>query len=111
MKDTADYSAFAALDLRVGTVLSVEESQARKPTWRLTIDFGPEVGTRVSCGAFRNYSPEQLVGEQVIAIVNLPALKMGPERSEVFVLGVDDGAGGAVRLTVESEVEPGSLVS
>lgn len=111
MKDTADYAAFAALDLRVGTVLAVEESKARKPTWRLTIDFGPEIGTRVSCGAFLNYTVEELVGQQVVAIVNLPTLKMGPERSEVFVLGVDDGAGGAIRISVEAPVAPGSVVS
>lgn len=111
MKDLAEYSAFAALDLRVGTVLAVDESRARKPTWRLTIDFGPEIGSKVSCGAFRNYAPTELVGRQVVAIVNLPTLKMGPERSEVFVLGVDDGTGGAIRITVESEVAPGASVT
>lgn len=110
MKTATPYTAFAALDLRVGTVVAVEESRARKPTWRLTIDFGPEVGTRVSCAALRNYTPAELVGEQVVAVVNLPPLQMGPERSEVFVLGVDDGRGGAIRLTVESAVEPGSVV-
>ena len=111
MKDTADYAAFSALDLRIGTVVSVEESRARKPTWRMTIDFGPEIGTKVSCGAFLNYAVDELVGQQVVAIVNLPTRKMGPERSEVFVLGVDDGAGGAIRLTVESAVPPGAIVS
>ncbi len=111
MKQTADYAAFAALDLRVGTVTAVEESRSRKPTWRLTIDFGEEIGSKVSCGAFRNYAPDELLGEQVIAVVNLPPLRMGPELSEVFVLGVDDGEGGAIRLTVESEVAPGSVVS
>lgn len=111
MKDTADYAAFTALDIRVGTVLEAVVSKARKPTLRLTIDFGEEVGSKVSCGAFCNYSPDDLVGEQVIAIVNLPTLKMGPERSEVFVLGVDDGKGGAIRLTMESPVAPGSVVS
>jgi tRNA-binding protein len=55
---TAEFAAFEALDIRLGRIIKVEEAQTRKPTWRLTIDFGPEVGTKISCGAFRNYTPD-----------------------------------------------------
>ena len=57
MKPTADYSHFDALDIRVGRITKVEDAATKKPTYRLTIDFGDEIGIRVSCGAYRNYAP------------------------------------------------------
>ena len=57
MKPTAGYSHFDALDIRVGRVIEVDDAATRKPTYRMTIDFGPEIGVKVSCGAYRNYAP------------------------------------------------------
>jgi tRNA-binding protein len=110
MKSPTEYATFEALDIRVGRVLEVVEARTRKPTYRMTIDFGPEIGTKVSCGALRNYPPEELVGSLVIGVVNFPPMRMGPETSEVLVLGVPGDGGGTIRLTPESEVAPGAAV-
>ena len=110
MKKIAAYASFEDLDIRVGRVLVVEDARTRKPTYRLTIDFGPEIGVKRSCGAYRSYAPEALVGRQVIAVVNLGPKQMGPEISEVFVLGVDNDAGQVIFLTTESDVPPGNPV-
>jgi tRNA-binding protein len=110
LKKTADFAAFEALDIRLGRITKVEDAQTRKPTYRITIDFGLEVGTKVSCGAFRNYTPDFLVGQQVIAIVNLPPRKMGPELSEVLVLGVPGASGETIFLRPEQHVALGAAV-
>jgi tRNA-binding protein len=110
MKPVADYAHFEALDIRVGCVLKVEDARSRKPTYRLTIDFGAEIGVKVSCGAYRNYAPEELTGKAVIAVVNFPEKRMGPEVSQVLVLGVPNAAGETIYLTPESEVPLGGPV-
>lgn len=110
MKEKASFDAFSALDIRTGTVVKVEESKTTKPTWRMTIDLGPELGMKVSCGAYTNYEATSLEGTQVICIVNLGTMKMGPEKSEVLVLGVTDGSGGTIPLTTESPVRNGEVV-
>ena len=110
MKPAADYAHFEALDIRVGRVLKVEDARSRKPTYRLTIDFGAEIGVKVSCGAYRNYAPEALTGKAVIAVVNFPEKRMGPEVSQVLVLGVTNEKGETIYLTPESEVPLGEAV-
>ncbi|MEF7353969.1 protein secretion chaperonin CsaA [Escherichia coli] len=110
MKDKASFDSFSALDMRAGTIIRVEKSKTSKPTWRMTIDLGPELGTRVSCGAYTNYAAEDLQETQVICIVNLGTMKMGPEKSEVLVLGVSDGSGGTIPLTTEKRVDNGECV-
>jgi tRNA-binding protein len=110
VKPTADFAAFEALDIRVGRIVKVEEAKSRKPTWRMTIDFGPEVGTKVSCGALRNYTQEFLVGQLVIGVVNFPPRKMGPEVSEVLVLGVPGASGETIFLRPEQNVALGGTV-
>jgi tRNA-binding protein len=110
LKTTAEFAAFETLDIRVGRITKVEEARTRKPTYRITIDFGPEVGTKVSCGAFRNYSPDFLVGQQVIAVVNFPPRKMGPEVSEVLVLGVPGANGETIFLAPQQPVGLGGCV-
>jgi tRNA-binding protein len=110
LKQIAAYSSFEELDIRVGRIIAVEDSLARKPTYRLTIDFGPELGVKRSVGAYRNYAPEQLVDRQVVAVVNFGPKKMGPEVSEVLVLGVDDPDGQVIFLTPESEVPLGNAI-
>ncbi len=101
---------FAKIDMRVGTVVDVETSRAKKPTYRFTLDFGPEIGRKVSCAALTNYPREELVGRQVIAVVNFPPKKMGPETSEVLILGVPGPDGVVIRLQPERNVEAGGRV-
>lgn len=106
------FDDFARVDMRVGKILEVEESLARKPTYRFTLDFGPEIGVKRSCAALRNYSREELLGRQVVAVVNFPPKKMGPEISEVLILGVPapENEGEVIRLMPERPVAPGSKV-
>ena len=110
LKPSADFRSFEALDIRAGRIVRVEDAQTRKPTYRLTIDFGPEVGTKVSCGAYRNYSKEALLGKTVVCVVNFGVKKMGREISEVLVLGIANAAGETVYLTTEQNVPLGGVV-
>lgn len=110
MKSTADYSHFSALDIRLGRIIKVEDAATTKPTYRLTIDFGSEIGVKVSCGAYRNYAPNELLGKQIIGIVNFAEKKMGPEVSQVLVLGVPNEKGETIYLTPETDVSLGAKV-
>lgn len=107
IKPIADFGAFAGLDIRIGRIINVEDAQTQKPTYRLTIDFGSEIGTKRSCGAYRNYSKEFLIGKQIVAVVNFAVKKMGPELSEVLVLGVPNAAGETIFLAPQQDVELG----
>ena len=81
MKNIANYNNFEALDIRVGKIINVEDSQTKKPTYKITVDFGSEIGIKKSCGAYRNYSKEFLLGKQIISVVNFEVKKMGSEIS------------------------------
>jgi tRNA-binding protein len=110
LKSTAPFDSFEELDIRVGRVVEAQVAMTRKPTYRLSVDFGPEVGVKVSCGAFRNYNADDLVGRLVVAVVNFGPKQMGPETSEVLVLGVTNTAGDTIYLTPESDVPIGTHV-
>ncbi len=110
LKSTADFSNFDALDIRAGRIVKVEDAETKKPTYRLTIDLGLEIGTKVSCGAYRNYSKEALMGKTVICVMNFVPKEMGPEVSEVLVLGVANQSGETIYLTTESDVPLGGQV-
>ena len=105
-----DWSAFESVELRVGTVLEVMEfPEARKPALKLWIDFGPEFGTRKSSAQVtRHYAPEELVGRQVLAVVNFPPRQIGPFRSEVLTLGVADEGGAVVLVAPDLDVPSGA---
>lgn len=107
-----DFAAFTAVDMRVGTVVGVEEfPQARKPAYKLTIDFGEAVGTkRSSAQVVDLYAPENLVGAQVIGVVNFPPKRIAGFQSEVLVLGAADDAGRVVLLRPERALPNGSRI-
>ncbi len=110
IKSQTNFPSFDALDIRVGTIIKVEDAETKKATYRITVDFGAEIGTKVSCGAYRNYTPEHLVGKQIIAIINFAVKQMGPEKSEVLILGVPGSTSETVYLTPESTVANGVVV-
>ena len=107
--DPISFDDFLRVDIRVGTVTRVEPfPEARKPAFKLWVDFGPEIGEkRSSAQITAHYTPESLVGRQVMAVVNFPPRQIGPVRSEVLVLGVSDAEGGIVLLAPDLKVPNG----
>ena len=101
---------FARLDIRCGTIVAVEPfPAARKPAYQLTIDFGAELGTRRSSAQITAlYAPEELVGRQVLAVVNLPPRRIAGFVSEVLVLGLPDTGGAVVLIAPERRVPNGA---
>ncbi len=109
MADEISYDDFLKVDIRVGRVVRAEPfPEARKPAIRLWVDFGPELGEKKSSAQLTaHYTPETLIGRQVMAVVNFPPRQIGPVRSEVLVLGVSDAGGGIVLLVPDREVANG----
>ena len=104
---------FFAIDLRIGTVLAAEPfPEARKPAIKLRIDFGPELGERrTSAQLTRHYTPEQLVGRQVVAVVNIGTRRIAGFTSEVLVLGGVPEEGDVVLLAPDAAVPNGTRVA
>jgi tRNA-binding protein len=102
---------FDRIDMRVGRILSVEDfPEARKPAWKLEVDFGPELGTKRSSAQITNYTREQLEGRLVVAVVNFPPRQIGPVRSEVLVLGAPDEEGRIILLRPDADVPLGGRI-
>ncbi len=103
------YEDFEKVDIRVGKILSVEDfPEARKPAYKLTIDFGPEIGTkRSSVQITKHYTKEELIGKLIIGVVNFPPKQIGPFISETLTLGLPDGSGVVVLLSPTKEVPIG----
>jgi tRNA-binding protein len=106
-----EFDDFLAVDMRVGRVTAVDDfPEARKPAWKLTIDFGPEVGVKRSSAQIRNYAREELEGRLVVAVVNFPPRRIGPFMSEVLCLGASDAEGRIILLEPRSEVPLGARI-
>ena len=107
----ATIEEFGRIDMRVGRVAAVEEfPEARQPAWKLTIDFGPEVGQKRSSAQITNYSREELEGTLVVAVVNFPPRQIGPFVSEVLVVGASDDEGRVILLRPDAAVPLGARI-
>jgi len=108
---TIDLSDFERVDMRVGRVLEAEPfPEARKPAYKLRIDFGPLGIRRSSAQLTAHYTPDELRGKLVIAVLNFPPRQIGPVRSEVLILGVPDADGAVVLLEPSLDVPLGGRV-
>ena len=106
-----DFDDFLKVDMRVGRVIEVADfPEARKPAWKLTIDFGEELGVKKSSAQVTNYSREELEGRLIVAVVNFPPRQIGPVRSEVLCLGASDEEGRVILLAPGSDVPLGSRI-
>ena len=103
------FEDFMNVDIRVGSIVRAEPfPEARKPAFKLWVDFGGEIGVKKSSAQItKHYTIERLIGRQVMAVVNFPPRQIGPVRSEVLVLGVSDAEGGIVLLAPDQDVPVG----
>ena len=110
---TIEFDQFLAVDMRVGRVEAVHDfPQARKPAWKLTIDFGETIGTKRSSAQITvHYTPQTLVGRQVAAVVNFPPRQIGPFLSEVLVLGFPAADGAIVLIAPDRGVPNGGRLA
>lgn len=104
------WQEFEQVELRVGTIVSAEEfPEARKPAYKLTVDFGDEIGTRKSSAQITvHYAREELIGRQVVAVVNFPVKQIGPMRSECLVTGFYREDGSVILCVPDKSVPNGS---
>jgi tRNA-binding protein len=110
---TIDWNDFEKVELRVGTIVKVEEfPEARKPAYKLHIDFGDDIGLRKSSAQITDiYSREELVGSQIVAVVNFPVKQIGPMRSECLVTGFHREDGAVVLARPDSDVPNGAKLA
>jgi tRNA-binding protein len=111
MSDDLAWDEFMRVDMRVGRIVEIEDfPEARKPAWKLRVDFGEEIGMRRSSAQITNYERDELVGRLVVAVVNFPPKQIGPVRSECLVLGTYTADGVVLLLTPEPEAALGDRV-
>ena len=108
---TLSWQDFEKVDMRVGVVVDAQEfPEARRPAYKLTIDFGPLGMKRSSAQITHHYRPADLIGRHVVAVVNFPPKQIGPFVSEVLVLGAYNDAGEVILLHPDQAVTPGSKI-
>ena len=107
--DMAKYDDFQKLDIRVGKIVEVENfPEARKPSYKLKIDFGENIGVKKSCAQLtQNYKIDDLLGKQVLCVVNFPPRQIGPAISEVLTLGVPDAKNECILIEPDANVPLG----
>jgi tRNA-binding protein len=106
------WADFEKVDMRVGRIVEVDDfPEARKPAWKLRIDFGPELGEKRSSAQITNYTREQLEGRLVVGVVNFPPRQIGPVRSEVLVLGAIAGDHPVLLLEPDAGSQPGDRIA
>jgi tRNA-binding protein len=106
-----DWEEFMRVEMRVGRIVEVEDfPEARRPAWKLRVDFGEKIGVRRSSAQITNYARESLVGRLVVAVVNFPPKQIGPVRSECLVLGTYTADGTVLLLTPEPVAALGDRV-
>ncbi|MGO6939569.1 tRNA-binding protein [Rhizobium johnstonii] len=109
MAEEITYADFERVDIRVGTIIEASPfPEARKPAFKLLIDFGPDIGIKKSSAQITvHYTPENLIGRQALGVINFPPRQIGPFRSEVLTLGFEDENGAIVLAAVEQPVPNG----
>jgi len=107
-----EWEDFEKVDMRVGRILTVEDfPEARKPAWKLRIDFGAQIGVKRSSAQITNYTREELEGRLVVAVVNFPPRQIGPVRSEVLVLGAVAEDHPVLLLEPDAGSQPGDRIA
>lgn len=108
--DTITWSEFERIEIRVGTILSAEEfPEARKPAYKINVDFGPEIGVKQSSAQITTlYTKEELVGRQIVGVVNFPPKQIGPCRSEFLITGFYRPDGAVVLAIPDHPIPNGS---
>ena len=107
-----EWEDFAKVDMRVGRIVAVEDfPEARKPAWKLRIDFGAEIGEKRSSAQITTYTREELEGRLVVAVVNFPPRQIGPVRSEVLVLGAVADEHPVLLLEPDAGSQPGDRIA
>ena len=106
-----EFDDFLKVDMRVGRIVEVEDfPEARKPAWKLRIDFGEEIGVKRSSAQITNYARDELEGRLVVAVINFPPRQIGPFMSEVLCLGASDAEGRIILLEPRSDVPLGGRI-
>jgi tRNA-binding protein len=107
-----EWADFEKVDMRVGRIVAAEDfPEARKPAWKLRIDFGSELGEKCSSAQITNYAREELEGRLVVAVVNFPPRQIGPVRSEALVLGAVAGGHPVLLLEPDAGSQPGDRIA
>ncbi len=111
-KDEVSAEDFFALDLRTGRVIDVDDfPEARKPSYKITVDFGPAVGTLTTSAQVTNYAKEELAGRMIVGAINLGTKRIAGFNSEFLILGALDPDGTVRLLQLEERVEPGAPIA